>query len=123
MNTKYPEKVLKEVKKFLAEEKALISKRLGQMDDSDPYKDPDHANDNADIGVDVREEIAHQQTEANRSQLQKRLAEIEEVKKRIDQGGYGFCKICSKMIDTDRLSSNPLATMCIDCAKKQEKKG
>jgi DnaK suppressor protein len=123
MNTKYPKNVLKEVEKYLAEEKALINKRLGQIVESDPYKDPDHANDNADIGVDVREEIAHQQSEANRSQLQKRLSEIEEVEKRVKEDGYGFCKVCSKMIDTDRLSSNPLATMCIDCAKKQEKKG
>lgn len=116
MDTKYPKRILAKIRAhFEAEQKHLL-KRLGQIDESDPYKDPDHANDNADIGLDVREEIAHQQSEANRDQLKKRLNEVNEALARIDETTYGFCTKCGKMIDTDRLSSNPLTPLCIKCA-------
>ncbi len=118
MTPNYPKKILVGIEDYFKKEKERLVKRLAQIDESDPFLDPDHANDNADIGIDVREEMAHQHYEANRNQLKKRLAEIDEVLERIDKGNYGVCKECGKMIDTDRLSSNPLATLCIDCAKK-----
>jgi len=116
MDTKYPKRVLLKIKQHFEEEQKHLQKRLAQIDESDPYRDPDHANDNADIGLDVREEMAHQQYEGNRDQLKKRLAEITTALERIEDGSYGFCVQCGKMIDTDRLSSNPLASKCIACA-------
>ena len=118
MDTKYPKRILAKIKQYFVDEKAHLQKRLGQIDEADPYKDPDHANDNADISVDVREEIAHQQSEGNRDQIKKRLAEVELALTRINEGSYGFCASCNQMIDTDRLSSNPLASLCIKCASK-----
>jgi len=118
MNDKYPKRLLVKIKKYFEAERKRLILRIKQLDESDPYKDPDHANDNADIGLDVREEITHQEAKANISQVQKRLAETDEVLDRIEKGTYGFCKKCKKMIDTDRLSTNPLATMCINCIKK-----
>lgn len=115
---KYPKTILKDIKTYFEEERAHTVKRIAQMDEEDPYKDPDHANDNADILNEVREEMAHQQSEANRAQLEKKLQEIGEVLKRIDDGTYGFCKKCGKMINTERLSSNPYTVLCIDDAKK-----
>lgn len=118
MDQKYPKRILEKIKIHFEEEKKHLSKRLSQIDESDPYKDPDHANDNADIGLDVREELAHQQYEGNRDQLRKRLQEVDDALRRIEDGSYGFCARCGNMIDTDRLSSNPLASMCIKCANK-----
>ncbi|MFA6005996.1 MAG: TraR/DksA C4-type zinc finger protein [Patescibacteria group bacterium] len=114
----YPKKVLSEVEEFFKKERAHIAKRIKQLDEGDPFKDPDHANDNADVINEVREEMAHEQTEANRESLKKRITEIDEVLKRIANGSYGYCKKCGKMINTDRLTTNPLAVLCIDCAKK-----
>ncbi|OGK64830.1 hypothetical protein A2313_00425 [Candidatus Roizmanbacteria bacterium RIFOXYB2_FULL_41_10] len=116
MDTKYPRRILAKIRAHFEDEQKHLEKRLGQIDESDPYKDPDHANDNADIGLDVREEIAHQQSEGNRDQLKKRLSEVNDALERIDKETYGFCTGCGKMIDTDRLSSNPLASLCIKCA-------
>jgi len=118
MNKKYPRQVLINIEKYFEKEREHLKKRLSQIEEADPFNDPDHANDNADIGVDIREEMAHQQSQANRGQVVRRLEEIDEVLVRIDNGSYGFCKSCKRMIDTDRLSTNPLVTLCIDCAKK-----
>jgi len=118
MTNGYPKQVLAEAKKFFEGEREHLKKRLSQIGEADPYKDPDHANDNADIGLDVREEMAHQESEANQAQIEKRLQEVEKVLGKIEDGSYGYCESCSKMIDTDRLSSNPLATLCIACASK-----
>lgn len=119
MNDKaYPKEVLSEIENYLKKEREHLAKRISQMDEEDPFKDPDHANDNADVINEVREELAHEQTEANRESLKKRLREVDEVLIRIKAGTYGFCKKCGKMIDTDRLSTNPLAVLCIDCANK-----
>jgi DnaK suppressor protein len=114
----YPKKVLNEIEIFFKKEREHVAKRIKQLDEEDPFKDPDHANDNADVINEVREEIAHEQTEANRESLEKHLVEIDEVLKRIAHGTYGYCKKCGKLIDTDRLTTNPLAILCIDCAKK-----
>lgn len=114
----YPKKVLTEIKAYFEKEHEHLAKRIAQLDDEDPFKDPDHANDNADVINEVREEMAHEQTEANRESLEKRLAEIDENLRRIEQGTYGYCKKCGKIIDTDRLSSNPSALLCIACASK-----
>ena len=117
MDTKYPKRILAKIKAHFEDEQAHLKKRLSQIDESDPYKDSDHANDNADIGLEVREEIAHQQSEGSRDQLKKRLNEVNDALSRIDQDTFGFCTKCGQMIDTDRLSSNPLASVCIKCAK------
>lgn len=120
MDSKYPKRVLIKIKEQFEIEQKHLQKRLSQIDESDPYKDPDHANDNADIGLDVREEIAHQQSEGNRDQLKKRLREVNDALARIEQETFGFCAKCRQMIDTDRLSSNPLASLCIQCASKHK---
>jgi DnaK suppressor protein len=115
---KYPKKVLEDLENYYKQEKEHLLKRMKQLTETDPFLDPDHVNDNADVTTDVREEITHEQTVAMQESLQKKLSEIEEVLRRIQSGSYGFCKQCGQMIDTDRLSSNPLATLCISCAKK-----
>ncbi len=115
---KYPEKILTNIKDYFEKERKHTLKRLKQLDEGDPFLDPDHANDNADIGTDVREELAHQQTVANREALQRKLKEIEAALERVREGSYGFCKKCGKLINTDRLSTNPFTVYCIDCAKK-----
>lgn len=119
MNDKaYPKKMLTDIGVYFKKEREHLVKRIAQLDEEDPFKDPDHANDNADVINEVREELAHVQSEANKESLKKRLKEIDEVLRRIKSGTYGYCKKCGKMIDTDRLTTNPLAVLCIDCAKK-----
>lgn len=120
MNTqqKYPKDILKEIKQFFEQEKERLNLRLKQIDGTDPFKDPDHVTDNADVTTDVREEIVHEQTTANKDSIVKKIDDVNEALKRIEEGNFGYCKKCGKLIDTDRLSSNPFASVCIDCAKE-----
>ena len=51
-----------------------------------------------------------------------RLAQIDQVLARIATGKYGICDSCGKPIPAERMEANPLATMCISCQSKSEKK-
>jgi DnaK suppressor protein len=51
-----------------------------------------------------------------------RLKQIDQVLARIAAGKYGICMTCGKPIPPERMDANPLATMCISCQSKSEKK-
>ncbi len=42
---------------------------------------------------------------------------IDTAIKKIDDNKYGFCEICNKSIDIERLKVIPYATLCIECEK------
>jgi len=49
-------------------------------------------------------------------------ASIDDALIRIGNGTYGYCTTCQEMIDTDRLSVLPMATLCKSCEEKKKKK-
>ena len=40
--------------------------------------------------------------------------------RRLDSGDYGYCLSCEEPIARERLALDPGATLCIECANKQE---
>ncbi len=40
---------------------------------------------------------------------------------RLDSGRYGTCEHCESGIDTARLSAYPYASLCIECARDEER--
>lgn len=56
------------------------------------------------------------------TQEQEILYLIEEAIKRIDDGIFGVCEVCEKVISAKRLEAVPYATLCIQCQSEQEKK-
>lgn len=40
---------------------------------------------------------------------------------RIENGAFGKCEGCGSRIPEQRMQANPLAVLCIDCKKKEEK--
>ncbi|MDP3768643.1 MAG: TraR/DksA C4-type zinc finger protein [Dehalococcoidia bacterium] len=50
------------------------------------------------------------------------LYQIDEALKRIDDGSYGACESCGKVITLSRLRAVPYASMCITCQRAKEKK-
>ncbi len=46
---------------------------------------------------------------------------IEEALERIENGTYGTCMECEKKISEIRLKARPVATLCIECKRKQER--
>lgn len=53
----------------------------------------------------------------------KTLKEIEEALLRVQDGTYGHCERCQKLIDEARLEAVPQAAMCISCAAIAEREG
>ena len=45
---------------------------------------------------------------------QQTLSQIERALARLDDGSYGTCERCGKVISHDRLLARPSATLCID---------
>jgi RNA polymerase-binding protein DksA len=48
------------------------------------------------------------------------LKEIDAALARIEDGAYGTCASCGEEIAVGRLEAHPWASLCIDCARRQE---
>ncbi|NPV71649.1 MAG: hypothetical protein HPY55_13570 [Firmicutes bacterium] len=48
------------------------------------------------------------------------LQKTREAVRRIDEGTWGFCERCGRLIDSARLEAMPMTTVCLDCRKEQE---
>jgi DnaK suppressor protein len=49
-------------------------------------------------------------------QAERRIAEIEAARARVDAGTYGRCEVCGEPITDDRLEARPVARSCVGCA-------
>lgn len=49
------------------------------------------------------------------------LAGIKHALERMDDGTYGRCATCDKVINEDRLEALPAAVDCLDCRRKAER--
>lgn len=74
----------------------------------------------ADVGTDNFQRELALGLVSNEQQV---LYRIEEALKRIDEGTYGKCEVCSQPIKESRLKALPFAAMCIGCKEKEEAHG
>lgn len=116
----YPKNVLQPVWDYLKKLENDLLKRKKQLTSEDPFTDTARLNDNADEGTEAAEQFGHDQAEAMKSETDGVLSRVRGAMKRIDEGKYGKCVNCGKMIDTDRLGIDPTAELCMACAKKQK---
>jgi DnaK suppressor protein len=56
-----------------------------------------------------------------RDRERKLLVKIQEALKRIDDGTFGTCQECGEEISESRLKARPVATLCVDCKRMQER--
>lgn len=117
----FPSDVLSTIKKHLEEEKNRVAGRINELRAQDPFSDPDRANDNAASDAEANEESSHDRFAALVLQLTGQVVQIDDALSRIAAGTYGFCTNCTDMIDTDRLSILPTATLCLACEQKKKK--
>lgn len=54
------------------------------------------------------------------AQLSNEIRECQHALKRIDDGDYGYCEGCGEEIELNRLTANPMATLCITCQSREE---
>jgi DnaK suppressor protein len=48
------------------------------------------------------------------------MREIYAALRRLDDGSFGICDVCSDFIRIERLKAQPTTTVCINCKKLQE---
>lgn len=65
-----------------------------------------------DLQADQEDEI--ETNEGIINTLEERLQEVNAALRRIADGTYGVCRVCSKEIETQRLDADPAATTCIE---------
>jgi len=105
----------------LKEEKAKILNQIKELKKGDPFADPDHANDNAAIDTDAREQIGHDTIEAEIHEMSTRVKDIDIALERIQKNRYGYCERCDKAILRKRLELIPEARYCVECESKIRK--
>jgi DnaK suppressor protein len=68
-------------------------------------------------------QLASQQEtdELLRRRLERRLAELDRVTRRVEQGQYGVCESCGAEIPAERLAAIPDTTLCVRCQSKRER--
>ncbi len=117
---KFPNNVLTQIKNYLEKHHKDIEKKMKDLDSHDP----DHTNNREDTASDdmqAQNKAGHERVLALKRQLQVALIQTRKALTKIKIGNYGICESCGKMIDTDRLSIVPTATLCMSCEKKREK--
>lgn len=55
------------------------------------------------------------------SNERKVLYELEDALKKIEDGSFGICEECKKLIAKSRLKAVPYARLCVKCQEKKEK--
>ncbi len=108
-------------KELLEKQEEEILKRINELKEDDPFSDPEHASDNAAVDTDVREQVGHDNIEAQIQHLEKKLEFINEAIKNIKRNKYGICGRCKKTIPIARLKIIPEALYCVDCEQKMRK--
>lgn len=116
----FPKNLVEPIKKFLHVEEAKLRRRKQVLEKEDPFKDPDRVSDNAAVDTEAAEQFGHVNIEGLRHEIDRKLIQIRKALTRIKIGKYGICEKCGKMIDTDRLTVFPEATVCIKCKKERE---
>src|SRR5688572_9478892 len=79
-------------------------------------------NDTVGDEVDAALETAAGEASSQLAEVESReLLEIENALTRIGEGSYGKCESCEKAIAPARLQALPYATLCIKCAREEER--
>jgi DnaK suppressor protein len=65
----------------------------------------------------------HETDELLRRRLERRLAELERIQRKLQQGQYGKCETCGAEIPEERLAVMPDTTLCMPCQRQRERRG
>src|SRR5512141_652353 len=113
----FPSEVLESLRIHLEEEKKRLTAQISDLSAQDPFSDPDRSTDKAASDMEASAESSHDRFAAMTDEVKAKLSEIDGALSRIADGSYGYCSVCGDMIDTDRLSIIPTATLCLKHSK------
>lgn len=114
---RYPKNLLKPVLDYFRKIEQDLIKRKKQLLKEDPFSDQSRLNDNASDDTEAAEQEGHARSEALGKKTEEVLARVRAAMGRVEDGTFGQCISCGKMVDTDRLRINPTAELCLECAK------
>jgi DnaK suppressor protein len=117
----FPSSLLKPIGNFLSSTIHILQKRKKEIESEDPFKDADRLINNASPDADAAEQFGHEKSAAIKTELERKINQTRNALQRLKKGKYGICEDCGKMIDTERLSVYPEATLCASCQAKREK--
>ena len=105
----------------IAEAKETLTTRLAEITALDAAGEDERATvalDQQAIGRLARMDLLQRQQMAKETQRRRQLerARIEAALRRIDEDEYGWCAECGAEISERRLSVDPTAHLCVDCA-------
>lgn len=108
------EEFIQKQKARLLKDAEKIEKEIKSLKKDDPFSDPEHANDNAAVDSDVREQSEHQIIEAQINDLEKRASDIKIALGKIAKGTYGVCEKTNRPIPESRLELVPEARFLVE---------
>lgn len=106
----------------ITDRKAQLLARLEELDELESKGSDERAVvtlDQQSVGRVSRVDLLQRQKMAEETYRRRRLerARLLAALKRIESDEYGFCAECGSEIGAGRLSADPAAHLCIDCAK------
>jgi|GEM_PF-317744 len=116
----FPKNILEPIKhRLLREDKELAQQQLG-LEKSEPYLEPGRTEINADLIEDAQEDVAQARYAVVQDSVTKMRRQIQKALAKVHLGTYGKCERCHTSIDPARLKAFPAATLCLECAEKEE---
>lgn len=115
----FPNRLTRKIKEFLEERLLELKRKEKKLKADDPFLVPERTSENSKED-DVDEQVGHFETEVKMHFIKKEIVEMRKALSRLKIGKYGICSKCGKMIDTDRLTIKPEATLCMQCEKDAE---
>jgi DnaK suppressor protein len=105
---------IQQQKERLINERAKAVEEIEVLKQDDPFSDPDHANDNAAVDNDVREETGHMTIQAQIEEYERRISDIDRALEKIEKGHYGYCEKSNQPIPQARLELVPEARFLVE---------
>lgn len=102
----------------LKERDAKLDKNVKNFEDYD-VQSPHLSKDNEPLDLDVEaQEVAGFDARIDiENTLEEKLVNINAALKNLENGKYGVCSHCQKVISDSRLEALPEAQICVDCEK------
>lgn len=108
-------KFLAEIKQQLLEEKAVLEQELKVLEGAGSgVLHPEYGSDEEENAAEVAEYETNMSIDAG---LRKTYRDVLSSLKRVEEGVYGVCKYCSKLIPEARLKARPTSSSCVTCKK------
>lgn len=112
-NTRKLEERLLQEKEYLTDERSKIRRRTAEVEGSLPNEDAGEVDEGT---VDLSNSLMAKEIDISVNEsLEDTIQDIDMALRKIQDGTYGVCDICSGKIAKARLEALPHATLCVKC--------